>query len=298
MSLSAGPRRFFIAFPWRCKLPAMFDRSAGACYNATRIRTVKFVAVKILVTRIDDTGAREYEDEVAEEFPMQVVLNGQPLVTMMCSPSNVDWLAVGFLASEGLISRREDIHEVVFDKERGAVRVATRNPVEMPVERLARPYLTSGCGKGTTFGCAPDHAAAGSRLTVPAETVHTLVREFQRRSELYKATGGVHSAAFCRDGTISVFAEDIGRHNAVDKVLGFCLLNGIPTDAGLIVTSGRISSEVVHKVARRGTSIVVSKSAPTSLAVRLAEELNITLVGFARGRRMNVYTADWRIAAP
>ncbi len=258
---------------------------------------MKFVAVKILVTRIDESGTREYEDEVAEEFPLQVVLNGQPLVTMMCSPGNVDWLAVGFLASEGLIGGREDIREVVFDREGGAVEVVTRHPAAMPAERLARPYLTSGCGKGTTFGCATEHAVAGSSFTVSAETVYALVWEFQRRSELYRATGGVHSAAFCQDGTISVFAEDIGRHNALDKVFGFCLLHGVPAEAGLVVTSGRISSEVVHKVARRGTPIVISKSAPTSLAVRLAEELNITLVGFARGRRMNVYTADWRIVA-
>jgi FdhD protein len=121
------------------------------------------------------------------------------------------------------------------------------------------------------------------------------VKEFQHRSQIYRTTGGVHSAVLCDTGNIIVFSEDIGRHNAVDKIFGECILNGITTDDRIIITSGRVSSEIVLKIARRNVPIIVSKSAPTDLGVRLADNLGVTLVGFVRGRRMNVYTHAGRI---
>jgi FdhD protein len=108
----------------------------------------------------------------------------------------------------------------------------------------------------------------------------------------------VHSAALCENGKILVFSEDIGRHNAMDKVFGECLMKGIPTEDRLVVTSGRISSEILLKVARRQVPILISKSAPTSLGVKLAERLGITLVGFVRGKRANVYANNWRVVVP
>jgi FdhD protein len=114
---------------------------------------------------------------------------------------------------------------------------------------------------------------------------------------VFKATGGVHSAALCEAKSILVFSEDIGRHNAIDKIFGECILKDIPTEGCLIITSGRVSSEILLKVARRNIPLLISKSAPTNLGVRLADDLGITLVGFARGRRMNIYTNGWRIMA-
>jgi len=116
-------------------------------------------------------------------------------------------------------------------------------------------------------------------------------------SRVFKATGGVHSAALCDTQNILVFSEDIGRHNAIDKIFGECILEDIPTDEHLIITSGRVSSEILLKVAKRSIPILISKSAPTNLGVRLADDLGITLIGFVRGERMNVYTNKWRVAA-
>jgi FdhD protein len=135
-----------------------------------------------------------------------------------------------------------------------------------------------------------------SKVEIPTLQVIALVKEFQHRSQIYRTTGGVHSAALCDTSDIIVFSEDIGRHNALDKIFGECILNDIATDDRIIITSGRISSEIVLKVAKRNIPIILSKSAPTNLGVRLADDLGVTLVGFIRGRRMNVYTHAERIA--
>jgi FdhD protein len=125
--------------------------------------------------------------------------------------------------------------------------------------------------------------------------VFTLVSDFQHHSQIYKDTGGVHSAAMCDTKSLLVFNEDIGRHNAIDKIFGECILKDIPTDGRIIITSGRISSEILLKVAKRNVPIIISKSAPTDLGVKLANDLGVTLLGFVRGKRINAYTNNWRI---
>ena len=122
-----------------------------------------------------------------------------------------------------------------------------------------------------------------------------LMQEMGKRSELFRETGGVHSSALAREGTLVLFREDIGRHNAIDKIIGECLLSGIPFDDALLMTSGRITSEIARKAGIAGIPVIASRSAPTSLAIRMAEELDLTIVGFVRGKRMNIYTGDWRI---
>jgi len=134
-----------------------------------------------------------------------------------------------------------------------------------------------------------------SQFSVSAAQVLALVRQFQLKSQIFKATGGVHSAALCDQRDILAFSEDIGRHNAIDKILGRCILDNLPTANRIIITSGRISSEIVLKVTRMDIPILVSRSAPTDLGVRLSSDLGLTLVGFARGDKMNVYTECWRI---
>jgi len=130
---------------------------------------------------------------------------------------------------------------------------------------------------------------------ISTSEILALVRESRHRSSIYRMTGGVHSAALCDRKHILVFADDIGRHNAIDKIFGQCLLENIPIGENIILTSGRISSEILLKVAKRKIPMIISKSAPTDLGVRLAEDLGITLIGFARGRRMNVYAHDRRM---
>ena len=129
---------------------------------------------------------------------------------------------------------------------------------------------------------------------LPAE-IFNMVEKFISRSKIFKATGGIHGAALCDTKGIIVFSEDIGRHNAIDKVFGECMLRDFSTHDRIIVTSGRISSEIVLKVARTEIPLLISKSAPTDIGVKLADDLGITLVGFVRKRRMNVYTHAHRV---
>ena len=132
-------------------------------------------------------------------------------------------------------------------------------------------------------------------MEILTDEVFALVNEFQHGSEVYLATGGVHSAALCNNKGILVFEDDIGRHNAIDKIFGKCLLEDISTNDRVVITSGRISSEILHKVAKRGIPIIISISAPTNLGVRIADNLGITLISSVRGKRMNVCTNDWRV---
>jgi FdhD protein len=134
-----------------------------------------------------------------------------------------------------------------------------------------------------------------SELKVPIRSILNLMKEFQKMSELFISTGGVHSTALCDENNIMIFREDIGRHNATDKIVGHCVLENIPLENKFLMTSGRISSEILIKSAKLGMGIVVSRSAPTSLAIEIAEEVGVTVVGFARGNRINVYTYPERI---
>ncbi|MDY6907982.1 MAG: formate dehydrogenase accessory sulfurtransferase FdhD [Chloroflexota bacterium] len=253
----------------------------------------------VAVHRVSAQGRAQVEDIVAAEFPLTIVLDGQEIVTLLCTPSDMKHLAIGFLSSEGLIAGGADIGRVMLDDRRGVVRVETVGggvvERELPFKRL----ITSGCGRGASFYSAADamsQAGVESGLTMSAGEVTALVRQFQRRSEMYRATGGVHSAALCHGQDILVFAEDIGRHNAIDKVFGECIVRGIPTADCVVVTSGRISSEILMKVARRDIPMLISRSAATDMAVELGLRLGVTVVGFVRGQRMNVYSHEWRVS--
>ena len=253
---------------------------------------------KIPILRFTEKGKDSIEDVVVREFPLTIILNNQELVTLLCSPSNLKYLAVGFLFSEGLLTNKGEIRNIVADERRGVVRLEAEGVGELGRDVLHKRLITSGCGRGASFYSAADvqtTAKLESQIEISIHEVLALVSEFQHCSLLHKATGGVHSAALCDTKSILVFSEDIGRHNAIDKIFGECTLKEIPTDNCTILTSGRISSEILLKVAKRNIPIIISVSAPTDLAVKLADSLGLTLIGFVRGKRMNVYTNSQRV---
>jgi len=249
--------------------------------------------------RLTKDGTSSIEEAVAREFPVTIILNDQELVTLLCSPGNLDYLAVGFLSSEGFLNSKDEIKKIVVDDQRGVVRLETVGDKGLARDVLFKRLITSGCGRGTSFYSAADAASqkVESQMKISADEVFALVREFQHGSEVYLATHGVHSAALSDGKSILIFSEDIGRHNAIDKIFGKCLLEDIPTEDRVVVTSGRISSEILHKVAKKSIPIIISISAPTNLGVKVADTLGITLIGFVRGKKMNVYTNEWRIKA-
>jgi len=250
------------------------------------------------IQRITEEDKSDTVDKVVRELPLTIILNDEELVTLLCSPIDLKYLALGFLYSEGLLKGKDEIKKILVDEARGVVRFQTEG--DKGDLRAFKRLITSGCGRGASFYSAVDiqnQAKIDSQITISSSEVFDLVNQFQHRSKVFKATGGVHSAALSDGNKILIFAEDIGRHNAIDKIFGQCLLEDIPLEERLILTSGRISSEILLKVAKRKIPIIISKSAPTNLAIKLAGDLGITLIGFARGRRMNVYTNVWRVKA-
>jgi len=252
---------------------------------------------KFTVSRVTREDRGEIETAVAREFPLTIILNDEELVTLLCSPQHLNYLAVGFLASEGLIDSKDEIKKVIIDDHRGVVRVETEPTQKSAHELIFKRIISSGCGRGASFYSMADASSqkVDSRMTMAADEIFTLVSKFQHGSELYLATHGVHSAALCDGANILVFSEDIGRHNAIDKIFGKCLLEGIPTESRAIITSGRVTSEILHKITKRGIPIIISISEPTNLGVSIAGTLGITLVASAWVKRMNVYTGGWRI---
>jgi len=245
---------------------------------------------RIPVLRFTQEGKSSVEDIVVREFSLTIVLNGQELVTLLCSPTKLQYLAVGFLLSEGLVNGKDDIKKTVVDGQRGVAEVETGDVIGIPSGRV----LASSGGRSLASE-GIQKVSADPQTQLPASQVFSLMEDFVQCSRIFKATGGVHSAALCDTKGILVFSEDIGRHNAIDKIFGECLLKDMATDNQIIVTSGRVSSEILVKVARRNIPILVSKSAPTDLGVKLANDLGITLIGFVRGKKMNVYANGWRV---
>ena len=176
--------------------------------------------------------------------------------------------------------------------------ITTTGDIELPKEFFQKRTITSGCGKGAVFYNATDRLQCQpvtSELKVKPTIIRNLMREVNGKSELFKATGGVHTCALCTENEIVIFREDIGRHNAIDKILGECFLEGVRTDDKIMVTSGRLTSEMLIKVAKQEVPILVSRSAPTDLAIKLSKKLKVTLIGFVRGSRLTIYSSPERV---
>ncbi len=252
------------------------------------------------VVRVKEGVARKVNDKIVREEPVTIFLNDEELVTLMCTPEELKYLALGFLCSEGFLEEKADLEDLRVDGEKGLIHVETRNKTpDLAKDLYGRRTITTGCGKGTTFFTAWDSLRSkpvpDDGFRVEAAYLLTLIKSLQERAELFQETGGVHSTALCSLEGIIYFSEDVGRHNALDKIAGRCFWDERSLKDKILVSSGRISSEIMLKTAKLQVPVLVSRSAPTVLALELAAEMSVTLVGFARGRRMNIYTCPQRI---
>lgn len=252
------------------------------------------------IIRIKNGIKESFEDEVVEERPLSIFLNNQKLITLLSTPCDQKFLALGFLFSEGLIKEKNEIKKIFFSSKKNEARIFTKTGRKLPKTFLRVGTLTSGCGKGKSFEKIKDinplkDVLINLEFTIRADEITNLIKKFEKESSIFRLTGGVHSAALADRNEILLFSEDIGRHNAIDKVLGESLVKGIPLGDKVLISSGRISSDIVIKAWRGRINLIVSRSAPTSLAIELAQKLGITIVGFARGRRMNVYSYPMRV---
>ena len=253
---------------------------------------------EIILTRYDNGKLEETPDIVVCEYPLTIYLNEEEIVTLLCSPKSLDYLTLGFLLSEGIIKEKSGINSIEIDEEKGAAYVNLPEDEESFRYFKEKIRTVKGCSGGNIFNNASDstqYICLDSKLQIPYKNILHLMKSFTEKSEVFQNTGGVHSAALSDGENILIFNEDVGRHNALDKVIGEAFTKDINFSDKIILTSGRVSSEMLVKSAKRNISIMVSRSAPMDLALKIGEEINMTIVGFVRGQRMNVYTGKERI---
>lgn len=241
---------------------------------------------------------KHQSDAVVYEKPVTLFLNHMELATMICSPGGYAELGTGFLISEGLVKQRSDITNISCREEDGLLWIETSCPIPQ-TRNFLRRTIASCCGKGRAgvyfINDARELEPVQSDTQYTIEQLLHIIAWLEERSLTFRCTGGVHSSALADHSRLLVMFEDIGRHNAVDKVLGHAFLNEIVTEDKCLVLSGRIASEILIKAVRSHVPILLSRSAPTDLTLSLAEEFNITIVGFARGQNLNIYTHPERI---
>jgi len=237
--------------------------------------------------------------QIIVETPVSLTVNGEVWLTFMCTPVDLEALALGFLFNEGLIKSIQDVASVRLCASGDNVDVWLHHSVEQP----RRWRRTSGCTGGVTAieedalpvkpEDQPEIIVNGSGLT-PGQ-ISILIEALFESQELYRQTGGVHTSALSDGQKIIVIGEDIGRHNTLDKIAGRCLLEPVEMQRRILLTTGRISSEMIQKANRLGASVVISRTSPSSLSINLAQRWGITLIGYARRNRFRVYTHPQRI---
>jgi len=249
-------------------------------------------------------SAESADDELAQEEPLEIRVRGRAVSVTMRTPGHDEELAAGFLATEGMIKRREDVLRVEpcgRNEAGNLVNVQLAPDVAVDFDKLTRHVFASSscglCGKATIDAVRGQFPPITSELVVDAKTLLSLPEKMRQTQSTFDRTGGLHAAAiFSATGELIVLREDVGRHNALDKVIGYGLLNGLlPYDNHILLVSGRTSFEIIQKALAARVPIIAAVSAPSSLAADFARNSGQTLVGFLRGDRMNVYANEQRI---
>lgn len=237
------------------------------------------------------------ETPLPREFPLKLTVNGREIATLIASPHDLRFLVAGFLRLQGFVESLDDFLMLSVCEDFGIANVQVRK--ELP-ERL-QPVLTSGCGTGVTFSLpmAGGEGGEGRRpgtLQLSPAAIFAFMDELGRRAESYRRHGGVHSAAVADGESLLLDAEDIGRHNTIDRLAGEALFRGIDLSGKVLITSGRVSSEMAAKAAHLGIALIASRTSPTDMAVKICRSAGITLVGYLRGGRFTVYAHPERLA--
>jgi len=238
---------------------------------------------------------KPYDADTIVESPVSLTVNGGVWLTFMCTPVNLEAMSVGFLYNEGIIESMEEVEDVRVCEHGDNVDVWLNRSVDQP-QSWRR---TSGCTGGVTAVDAlarVDVSFTGDQPNVAPEAIGRLVESLFESQELYRETGGVHTSALSDGEKIVFAAEDIGRHNTLDKIAGLCLMNNTWPEPRILMTTGRISSEMLQKAARLNAPILISRTSPSSLSIEMAERYGITLIGYARRDRFNVYSNSQRVS--
>jgi len=257
---------------------------------------------EVEITKIDlpNKTSKKTVDYVAEETPLHLFVGSTFWASILCTPKNLKEMAIGHLLSEGVIRSVEEIESVSVKEPDGTCIVKLKPEVNISdrvrLSRLHQRLITSACGEGSLHQYTGKTPYVKSKLEVSAQVLFDCVNELNFKAEVFRKTGGVHVAAIYQaDGSLVALAEDVGRHNAVDKVIGMAALMKVEFGGCFLALSGRMSGDVAFKAAKTGLPIVASIAAALSSGISLAEQANLTLAGFVRGKRMNIYTYPERI---
>lgn len=236
-------------------------------------------------------------DAVVQEVPLTIFVNDSEVAATVCSPFAYEELGAGFLVTEGFIQQPADILDISFSPEAGSLNIKISNQLKEPGSYLRRHtagyYVKSGpaAHESSPLNCID------SDTTYFPEHLLNIINTLEDNSATFRLTGGVHSAALADEAGIICMYEDIGRHNAVDKTLGYAFLNQIPTHNKCLLLSGRVASEILIKAVRAHIPVVLSRAAATGRTIDMAQALNVTVIGFARGHRFTIYTHPERVTA-
>ncbi|MGH8501997.1 MAG: formate dehydrogenase accessory sulfurtransferase FdhD [Gammaproteobacteria bacterium] len=239
---------------------------------------------------VDEYGQTR-ELDIAGESPLTLYVDKREVVTLMTLGTYPEALAIGYLRNQGLIGRLRDIVSVQVDWETEAVAVTTRNGIEGMDDKLANRTVTTGCGQGTVFGSIMEQLSriALPRRALTQSTIYHLLKELNAYNDVYKRAGAVHGCALCSETQILKFVEDVGRHNAVDAIAGMMWLDGIEGGDKIFYTTGRLTSEMVIKVAQMGVPVLLSRSGITQMGLDLARKVGVTMIGRAKGKHFLVF---------
>jgi FdhD protein len=258
--------------------------------------------LRVKITKLDlSTGkSQNITDYVAEEKPLYLFVNTTFWATILCSPTNLKELAVGHLLSEGILESTDEIKEVVVKEQESTCMVRLNEGVDVEnrvkLSRLHARVIPSACGSGSPYQYIGKPPIVRSQLLVKPRVVFESVNQLNFKAEGFRQTGGLHVAAIYEgEGSLVALAEDVGRHNAVDKVIGMSAMAKVDFGMCFLALSGRMSGDVAFKAAKVGLPIVASLAAALSSGIALAESSNLTLAGFVRGKRMNIYTCPERL---
>jgi FdhD protein len=256
--------------------------------------------VEIEKINLSTKTSKKVADYIAEEKPLHLFVNTSFWATILCSPQNLKEMAVGHMLSEGILKSTAEIEEVTFKETENCCYVKLKAKVNVDerfgLSRLHQRIVTSACGEQSIYQYQRKTTKVTSNSTVKAEVVFNSVNQLNFNAEVFRQTGGVHAAAIHKaDGALVALAEDVGRHNAVDKVIGMAALKQTPFSECFLTSTGRLSGDIVFKASKVGLPIVASLGAALDSGVAMAEAANLTLAGFVRGKRMNIYCYPERI---
>lgn len=253
---------------------------------------------EVEIKKIKNSEVKVENDIVICEYPLTIYVNNEEIMTLLCTPKHLQELIYGNLFSEGFINSKEDVLDIYINQNKGIARVMIDKEIDILKKLSGKRAKTTGCGNSSILYHPIDSIKSSkivSDFKIYYQKIIEMSKELNKKSALFLETGGVHSSMLTNQESIITFYEDVGRHNTIDKIIGDALFNNLVLTETALFTSGRISSEMLLKTLKAKIPMIISRSAPTDLAIKIAKAYDVSLVGFVRGERMNIYHDAKRI---